>query len=69
MVKTYNGVNNSVDGPRKDVGAPSGPPIQNKGPGDHTRGSKPNASPKNTGAGYADGNTSKSNYVPKKNSY
>jgi hypothetical protein len=52
---------------RSKVGSPSGAPRMNRGPGAHTRGTKDAASPKNTGAGYADGNTRKSNYTPKNN--
>ena len=47
---------------RRGVGGPSGSPHMNRGPGDHTRGEKPDtSSTKNNGAGYADGNCNKRN--------
>lgn len=62
MVKTYNGVNNSVDGPRANVGKPSGQPYRTG----RSLG-KSGGGQRNDGAGYADGNCHKSNYVPKNN--
>ena len=63
MPKLYNGVNNSVDGPRANVGSPGGKPYRTgKSLG------KSGGGQRNDGTGYADGNVRKTVRQPGGNS-